>query len=98
MVAALQHWQTTRQLRVDKLLDLTSKMNNMRLPVQEQQKLAAGEIWRDEEQGKGEGRSIEWLFLPRLEEDVLSWVEQRGPGVGGCISQDATSLQFQYML
>lgn len=52
---ALDFWQTFRQERVDKVLDLTNQMNAKRLPPSEQAKLPPGAIWREEGKTKGEG-------------------------------------------
>lgn len=72
---ALRYWQDYRQKRVDKVLDLTQQMNNKRLPAAEQARLAKGSIWRDESATRGEGGQLKWLYEPRLEENISSWVE-----------------------
>lgn len=72
---ALRFWQTYRQERVDKVLDLTRQMNNKRLPAAEQEMLARESVWQDESKTRGEGGQLGWLYHPRLDEEVLSWVE-----------------------
>lgn len=72
---ALRRWQDYRQKRVDKVLDLTRQMNNKRLPAADRARLAKESIWRDESATRGEGGQLKWLYEPRLEEDVSSWVE-----------------------
>ncbi len=42
----LAFWQDFRKERVDLILDLTRRMNNKRLPLDEQQKMGEGEIWK----------------------------------------------------
>ncbi|KKZ64777.1 hypothetical protein EMCG_09318 [[Emmonsia] crescens] len=52
---ALKFWQEYRQRRIDKILELTQKMNAKRLPPAEQAKLLPGAIWTDESVTRGEG-------------------------------------------
>jgi 2-polyprenyl-6-methoxyphenol hydroxylase-like FAD-dependent oxidoreductase len=72
---AIKFWQTWRQERIDKLLDLTRRMNNKRLPAAEQAKLPKEEVWQDESEAKGEGEEMRWLYAPNLKEEVFSWIE-----------------------
>ena len=74
---ALLFWQTFRQERIDKVLDLTQKMNAKRLPPAEQAKLAAGSIWKGEDV-QGEGGQLRWLYEPELDKEVAAWVEKTG--------------------
>jgi 2-polyprenyl-6-methoxyphenol hydroxylase-like FAD-dependent oxidoreductase len=41
----LRQWQAQRQARLDRILELTRQMHNLRLPVEEQRKLKKGEVW-----------------------------------------------------
>jgi 2-polyprenyl-6-methoxyphenol hydroxylase-like FAD-dependent oxidoreductase len=72
---AIGFWQTMRQERIDGLLELTSKLNNLRLPVEEQKKLEAGEVFQVEDGGSGE--QWRWLFQPELEKKIAAWVDQQ---------------------
>ena len=67
-------WQDMRQERIAKLLDMTRRLNNMRLPIEMQQKLAKEDLW--ESGGSGEG--VRWLFVPEIEERVGEWVQEHG--------------------
>ncbi len=72
---SLAWWQRMRQERVEKLLDMTRRLNNMRLPLEQQKKLAKEDLW--ESGGSGEG--LKWLFFPNIEERVEDWArEQQG--------------------
>ncbi len=74
---ALDFWQTYRQEKVDKVLDLTKQMNAKRLPPAEQAKLPPGAIWSDKGKTRGEGGR--WLYEPELHQQVDSWLaEQNG--------------------
>ena len=70
----LKFWQGMRQERVDRLIDLTVKMNNARLPKEMQDKLPADRIWRDESGGKGDAGVMRWLFQPGWEGEIDNWV------------------------
>ncbi|KAF3931025.1 hypothetical protein ABW20_dc0102918 [Dactylellina cionopaga] len=72
---AVGWWQDMRQERIDKLLELTSKLNNLRMPLEEQKKLEAGEIFQVEDGGSGE--QWRWLFYPELEKKISEWCEQQ---------------------
>ncbi|EPS39695.1 hypothetical protein H072_6538 [Dactylellina haptotyla CBS 200.50] len=72
---AVEWWQQMRQERIDKLLELTSKLNNLRMPIEEQKKLEAGEIFQVEDGGSGE--QWRWLFNPELETRITEWCQQQ---------------------
>ena len=72
----LAWWQEMRQERMEKLLDMTKRLNNMRLPIEQQKKLAKEDLW--ESGGSGEG--VKWLFCPDIEGKVDNWVRERGSG------------------
>ncbi|MCJ1416418.1 hypothetical protein MMC32_002753 [Xylographa parallela] len=74
---ALLFWQTFRQERIDKVLDLTQKINAKRLPPSEQAKLAAGSIWKGEDL-ENEGGQLRWLYEPELKKHVIAWTEEIG--------------------
>ena len=67
---ALAWWQGMRQERMDKLLDMTRRLTNMRLPIQQREKLAKEDLW---ESGGSEG--MKWLFCPNIEAKVDEWVK-----------------------
>ena len=69
---ALAYWQDIRQERVTKLLDLTRRINNMRLPVHQQAKLDKADLW----ESGGSAESLRWLFEPDLDRKILSWVDK----------------------
>jgi len=58
---AMKLWQTWRQERIDKLLDLTRRMNNKRLPAVEQAKLPKEEVGQDESEARGGAEEMRWL-------------------------------------
>lgn len=60
----LDWWQSYRQARVDRTLELTQKMNVRRLPG-----------WTG---GEGEVIDSSWLFGVDIEKDVLGWIGNRG--------------------
>lgn len=63
----LRKWERVRMERVGKLLGLTAKMNNARLPREVREKLKPEEVWT----GEGGVEAVRWLFEPRIEE----WVD-----------------------
>ena len=71
---ALDFWQTSRQERVDKVLDLTKQMNAKRLPPAEQAKLPPGAIWSDGGKTRGDGGQLRWLYQPELRREAESWL------------------------
>ena len=68
---SLEFWQSWRQERVDRIVDLTSAMNNKRLPLAEQQKLPKGAVWSGRVEDTDQMR---WLYEPDLETVVATWV------------------------
>lgn len=69
---ALGWWQGWRQERIERILELTRKMNNKRLPEAEQARLAKGDVWMQREEGaRGE---MDWLFGVDLKDEVEKWV------------------------
>ncbi|KAL9131726.1 MAG: hypothetical protein Q9217_000401 [Psora testacea] len=72
----LDYWQAFRKERVDRILDLTRKMNNKRLPLEEQLKLGPGEVWSGRE---GDTEQVKWLYGLDLEDVVDRWLCGVGP-------------------
>jgi 2-polyprenyl-6-methoxyphenol hydroxylase-like FAD-dependent oxidoreductase len=70
LAAVLDFWQNYRQERVDKVIAVTQKLNNSRLPVEQREKLGKDQIWRSEESG-----DMGWLYVPKIEEKLAAWVE-----------------------
>ena len=73
---ALGFWETYRQARVEKVLELTHQMNARRLPPAEQAKLPPGAVWKNDST-QGDGEQLRWLYEPDLDKDVASWVQQQ---------------------
>ena len=72
LTKSLEYWQSFRQERVDRILDLTRSMNNKRLPPAEQEKLPEGAVWK----GRAEDmEQMTWLYAPDLEKLVNEWLE-----------------------
>ena len=63
----LTFWQKFRQERVDRILDLTRRMNNKRLPLEEQSKLGEGEVWSGT---KEDTQQMAWLYGVDLDKEV----------------------------
>lgn len=62
--ARLAIWQEFRQERVDRILDLTRRMNNKRLPLEEQRKLGDGKVWSGTRE---DTQQFAWLYGVDLE-------------------------------
>ena len=69
---SLKFWQSWRQERVDRIVDLTLAMNNKRLPLTEQQKLPKGAVWSGRVEDTDQ---MGWLYEPDLEDVVAKWVQ-----------------------
>jgi 2-polyprenyl-6-methoxyphenol hydroxylase-like FAD-dependent oxidoreductase len=75
---ALWFWEGYRKERVDKILELTKRLNVQRLPVGEREREMEIEKRRLKGvSGMGEGEEQRWLLEPRIEEVVLEWVESQ---------------------
>lgn len=74
---ALHFWQSYRQERVDKILELTKQMNAKRLPPSEQANLPPSAIWADKAATHGEGEQLMWLYKSDSGLDVAQWIAQR---------------------
>lgn len=76
LAAALGIWQTYRQERIDRVIALTLKLNNTRLPKGERENLDQKMIWSSE-RDLGE---LEWLYNHDIEAAVLRALgEAAGP-------------------
>ena len=73
---AAAQWQTYRQARVKKVLDLTQQMNAKRLPESERAKLPPGAIWTDQSLTRGDGGELRWLYDLNLAQEAESWVQE----------------------
>lgn len=60
----LGHWQKYRKQRVERVVKLTLKLNNTRLPKAEREKLEEGMVWSSEKD-LGE---LDWLYNHNIEE------------------------------
>ncbi|KAI2629963.1 kynurenine 3-monooxygenase [Hypoxylon sp. NC1633] len=69
-------WQSYRQDRVKKVLDLTQQMNVKRLPESERAKLPLGSFWSNQSLTRGEGGQLRWLYGPDLAEEAEKWVQE----------------------
>lgn len=69
-------WQSYRQDRIERILDLTKQMNAKRLPESEKAKLPPGAIWTDLSLTCGEGGELHWLYDPDLVNEAQKWVEE----------------------
>ena len=84
MADAIGFWQAMRQERVDQVIQLTSQLNNMRLPTAEKEKLDQASVWHEDKSQAEGGGQMAWLFAPQLDEKVTSWIQGRkAPGDGG---------------
>ena len=72
LTKSLEYWQSFRQERVDRILDLTRSMNNKRLPPAEQAKLPEGAVWKRRAE---DTEQMTWLYAPDLEKLVNEWLE-----------------------
>jgi 2-polyprenyl-6-methoxyphenol hydroxylase-like FAD-dependent oxidoreductase len=67
---AIDYWKNIRQERIDKVIALTLRLNNARLPEKEREQQAArGMTW-----DSGAGGTLSWLYNARIEEDLLKWI------------------------
>ncbi|PSR83626.1 kynurenine 3-monooxygenase [Coniella lustricola] len=71
-------WQSYRQERVQRILDLTQQMNAKRLPTAEKANLPAGAIWTESSflSPDGDRDELGWLYKCDLSNEVESWVQE----------------------
>lgn len=70
IATALAFWQKIRQERMAKLLDLTRRINNNWLPIDQRKMLNKEDLW----ESGGSGESLRWLFAPELDQVVGDWI------------------------
>lgn len=73
---AAARWQSFRQARIDRVLDLTKQMNAKRLPEAERAKLPPGAIWGDQSLTRGDGGELRWLYEPDLVQEAEKWMQE----------------------
>ncbi|KAF2102295.1 FAD/NAD(P)-binding domain-containing protein [Rhizodiscina lignyota] len=66
LTTALANWQHYRQSRVDQVLQLSDKMNNLRLSEEEKKLVPPEQVWHD----SGEGNELAWLYLEDIEKSM----------------------------
>jgi len=69
-------WQTYRQERINKVLDLTKQMTIKRLPEVERAKLPPAAFWSDSSLTRGDGGELLWLYEPDLAKEAEKWVAE----------------------
>lgn len=72
---SLKFWQRYRQERVDPGLDVTRKMNHLRLPAAERENLAKDAGRQRESKSAGAVDRMRWLHAPCIEKEILKCVE-----------------------
>ncbi|KAI4125436.1 MAG: hypothetical protein LQ338_004239 [Usnochroma carphineum] len=72
LAAALRFWETYRQERIDRVVNLTLKLNNTRLPLAEREMLDKGMIWSSQSD-MGE---LEWLYNHNIQEEMLAGLKK----------------------
>ena len=80
LAKALKLWQTFRQERTDRIMEMTILMNNRRSPPAEQAKLPESAVWRGSVE---DAEQMSWLYGVDLEKVVNEWVGRRGEVAGG---------------
>jgi 2-polyprenyl-6-methoxyphenol hydroxylase-like FAD-dependent oxidoreductase len=73
---AAARWQSYRQARIDKVLDLTKQMTVKRLPEVERAKMPPGVVWSDQARTRGDGGELGWLYEPDLAQEAEKWVQE----------------------
>jgi 2-polyprenyl-6-methoxyphenol hydroxylase-like FAD-dependent oxidoreductase len=76
----LKIWQNYRQERVDKVLQLTDQMNNIRLSEAEKKLLPKEKVWHDDNTEVGEGNQLAWLYLNNIEEEMIGEMAKSNNG------------------
>lgn len=64
----MEGWQRHRKERIERLMRMTRKMNNNRLPVEMREKLSGEELWHADPERPGE--EMRWLYGYRVEEEM----------------------------
>ena len=73
---ALNWWQIWRQERIEKVLELTKQLGNLRLPAVERERLAMLSNKKQEDLLRDAGGELHWLYSATLKEEVISWIEE----------------------
>ncbi|MCJ1351303.1 MAG: hypothetical protein MMC33_001287 [Icmadophila ericetorum] len=63
-------WQNLRQERVDKVIALTLRLNNARLPQAEREKLGENEVWQN-----GKDGDLAWLYNEHVAERLFERID-----------------------
>lgn len=71
--AALAWWQSYRMERTKAVLELNQSLNEKRRPLANQRNPEGD--WRGRVEGN-ERRQQGWLYMPKVEEDTLAWIER----------------------
>lgn len=71
----LEFWQKYRQERIERVVKLTLKLNNTRLPKSERERLAPGMIWSSET----DMPELDWLYNHEIEKAILAGLERDTP-------------------
>ncbi|KAL8701495.1 MAG: hypothetical protein Q9201_004881 [Fulgogasparrea decipioides] len=74
LAAPLEVWQTYRQERIERVVKLTLKLNNTRLPKGERETLEKGMIWTSSESDMAD---LKWLYNHDIEEAMLAQLEKK---------------------
>ncbi|OAA54419.1 Monooxygenase, FAD-binding protein [Cordyceps fumosorosea ARSEF 2679] len=68
VAAALRFWQTYRQARVDKVLELNKQIDQRRMP-------STDPVVGEQSGLTKQSFELEWLYNPDFKKDVMDWVE-----------------------
>lgn len=73
LAANLGFWQAYRQERIDRVVKLTLKLNNTRLPKAERESLDKKMIWSSE----SDLEELEWLYNHNIKEAMLAGMKEK---------------------
>ena len=65
-------WEEYRKRRIDRVIKLTLKLNNTRLPKEERATLPKGQIWTSE--NVEDRAELDWLYNHHVEEELARWI------------------------
>ncbi|KAI1359989.1 kynurenine 3-monooxygenase [Xylaria arbuscula] len=69
-------WQSYRQERVQRILDLTQQMNAKRLPESEKVRLPLGAVWTEQTLTSKECGELSWLYNADMVEEAQKWAQE----------------------
>ncbi|KAI0424554.1 kynurenine 3-monooxygenase [Xylaria sp. FL1042] len=69
-------WQSYRQERVQRILDLTAQMNAKRLPESEKARLPPGAVWTEASLTSKECGELCWLYNANMFEEAEKWAQE----------------------